>query len=102
MDLHQQKLQLQNWGKTKMYKAENIIDECDTEEIIKLFTFVNKEPEKKTDDDDVYVQGVFEAITKNKKTALMNLDYFQNKVETFYADNNITGKTMNYKPGKQI
>eukprot|EP01083_Nonionella_stella_P001110 3214_1 len=102
MDLPQPKLQLQNWGYTKMYKAEKIIDECDTEEIIKLLTFVNKEPEKKSDDDDVYVQGVFAAITKKKKTALMNLDDWQNKVETFFADNNITGKTLKEKPGKQI
>eukprot|EP00483_Globobulimina_turgida_P008324 UN08341 len=47
LELPQPKLQLENWGYTKMYAGEKVLDECTVEEIISILTFVNDEEKKK-------------------------------------------------------
>merc|ERR1739844_101576 len=84
LELPQPKLKLENWGYTKMYKGEKVIDECTVDEIIQLLTYVNKEEQKSDNDDDKPVQVVFAidmAINakKGKPSALEQEEDWQSK-----------------------
>jgi hypothetical protein len=82
MELPQPKLQLQTWGKTKLYAAEKVLLECTCEEMVQLLQF-----------------GVLDEIiaanaAKNKQSALELVDDWQNKLVEYFRENEMDGKKV--------
>jgi len=80
LELPQPKLKLKNWGYTKMYKGEKVIDECTVEEMVRLLK-----------------NGVLQAVVdanaaKNKPSALESVDKWQEKICQYFIDNQLDGK----------
>jgi len=89
MELPQPKLKLQTWGKTKMYSAEKVLEECSVDEMVLLLT-------------NGVLAGVIEANAAKGKgpSALEQVADWESKLVQYFRDNNLDGAKLTNDPVK--
>ena len=88
------KLDLTTWGRTKLYDAEKVLEECTVEEVVTLFEY--EAEEKKSDDDaEDVVNGVFAQIDGMKiGLHLKGIDEWKEKIVGWIREEQMDGKKM--------
>jgi len=86
MELPQPKMVLQTWGKTKMYDAEKVLEECTVQDMVDLLEY------------GVLAAVVLENKDKAKRPALELVPDWQKKLVDYFKANEMTGdKIVNGK-----
>lgn len=102
------KLELETWGRTKLYAGETVLEECTIDQVITLLTYV-AEDEKKGDEDEPVgpeelVQGVFayfEATASGATQKLVSIDGWKDTFVEWVREEKIDGKAFK-TPNKQL
>jgi len=90
LELPQPKLKLQTWGKTKMYSAEKVLDECTVAEVVLLLQ------------NGVLAQVVEANAAKGKgASALEKVEDWQAKLVQWFEANEVDGDKLVNDPVKQ-
>lgn len=99
-------LELENWGYTRFYKNETLLEDCTVDQMITLLSFVNPEPYPDTNFNEAkdtapadkliyktYMQGVLEfmVLRPSKQTHLEKEPNWREKVIEFWKKEQIDG-----------
>lgn len=110
-------LELENWGYTRFYKNETLLEDCTVDQMITLLSFVNPEPYPDTNFNEAkdtapadkliyktYMQGVLEfmVLRPAKQSHLEKEPNWREKVIEFWKKEQIDGKKFEESSKKEM